>query len=233
MITPSSNTIVEPITSRIFGLLDDAVTVHFTRIRVTHISLAEDSVDQFAEETMLEAARLLADARVDVIAWNGTSGSWQGLQADRNLVRRIEAETGTPATTSTLALLDACRHLGISRYGLATPYLPDVHEAIRRTYAAEGLETVASACLGITVNYAFAEVPLPQITALLQKVAVPGADAVAVVCTNLPAAAVVEAVERATDMPVIDTLAATTWRALRLAGIRQPVPGCGRLLEMP
>ncbi len=231
MITPSSNTAVQPLTCRIYAPLGDAVTVHFARIRVTHISLAADSVEQFAQETMLEAARLLADARVDVIAWNGTSGSWKGLGADRALVAAIEAETGVPATTSTLDLLDACRRLGVARCGLATPYRRDVHEAIRRTYAGEGLDVVASACLGITVNHDFAAVPPARIEALLREVAVPEADAVAVVCTNLPAAAVIGRVEAAIGRPVLDTLAATAWRALRLAGIREPVRGFGRLLE--
>ncbi len=231
MITPSSNTTVEPLTSCILAPLGDAVTVHFTRIRVTHISLDADSVDQFDEATMLEAARLLADASVDVIAWNGTSGSWKGIQADHTLIARIEAETGIPATTSTLDLLEACRNLGVSRCGLATPYLPDVHEAIRRTYAAAGLLTVASAYLGIAVNQEFAEVPRARIAGLLREVAVPAAEAVAVVCTNFPAAAVITEVEQEIGRPVIDTLAATAWRTLRLVGIRQPVPGFGRLLE--
>ncbi len=231
MITPSSNSAVEAVTTRILAPLGDAVTVHFTRIRVTHISLAQESLDQFSHGVMLDAARLLADAHVDVIAWNGTAGSWQGLAGDHALVRAIEAETGVPATTSTLDLLEACRHLGIARYGLATPYMPDVHEAIRRTYAAEGLTAVASACLGITVNHEFAEVPPERIEALLREVAVPVAEGIAVVCTNFPAATVIPGVEQATGRPVVDTLAATAWRTLRLAGIRTPVRGFGRLLE--
>ena len=88
MITPSSNTAIEPITTRIFAALGEAVTVHFTRIRVTHISLEPSSLDQFTAAAMTEAARLLADARVDVIAWNGTSGAWKGLQTDREIVDR-------------------------------------------------------------------------------------------------------------------------------------------------
>jgi len=231
MITPSSNTALEPLTTRIYAQLGEAVTVHFTRIRVTHISLASDSAEQFAAEAMLAAARLLADARVDVIAWNGTSGSWTGLAADRALVAAIEAETGIPATTSTLDLLEACRHLGVSRCGLATPYRAEVHEAIRRTYEGEGLRVVASSCLGIAVNYDFAAVPLDRIEALLRDVAVPEAEAVAVVCTNFPAAPVIGRVEAAIGRPVVDTLAATAWRALRLSGVREPVRGFGRLLE--
>jgi maleate isomerase len=231
MITPSSNTSVEPLTTRLLASLRDVVTVHFTRIRVTEISLERASLDQFSEETMLDAARLLADAHVDVIAWNGTSGSWTGVAGDRTLVRTIEADTGIPATTSTLDVLDACRHLGVSRCGLATPYLEEVHERVRDVYAAEGLAIVSSACLGISVNHEFAEVPLPRIEALLREVAAPEAQGIVVACTNFPAVSVVPNVERETALPVVDSLAATAWRTLRLVGIRRPVSGLGRLLE--
>ena len=232
MITPSSNTVVEPLTARMLEPLGDAVSLHFTRIRVTRIALDAGSLGQFDDAPMVEAARLLADAGMDVIAWNGTSGSWQGLDADRALVRRLDAETGVPATTSTLDLLEACRALGITRCGLATPYLAEIHEAIRRVYTAAGLEVVASACLGVTVNKEFAEVPRPRVAALLRAVAVPDAEGIVTVCTNFAAAAVIDEVERETRRPVVDSLAATAWRTLRLAGIRAPLPGFGRLFVL-
>lgn len=230
MITPSSNTVVEPLTARIFAPLGDAVTVHFTRIRVTRIALDEDSLDQFDDARMVEAARLLADAGMDVIAWNGTSGSWKGLAADRALVARLQAETGVPVTTSTLDVLEACRALGVTRCGLATPYLAEIHEAIARTYGGAGLRIVASAHLGITVNREFADVTPARIAALLRDVAAPEAEALVTVCTNLAVAEVIDDAERDTGRPVVDSLAATAWRTLRLAGIRTPVPGFGRLL---
>jgi maleate isomerase len=230
MITPSSNTTVEPLTTRLLASLDNLVTVHFTRIRVTDISRERSSLDQFSEETLLDAARLLADAHVDVIAWNGTSGSWRGVEGDRALARTIEADTGIPATTSTLDLLEACRHLGVSRCGLATPYLAEVHERIRDAYAAEGLAIVSSACLGISANHEFAEVPLPRIEALLRAVAVPDAQGIVVACTNFPALSIIPSVEQESGRPVVDSLAATAWRTLRLVGIRTGVAGSGRLL---
>ncbi|HKX16834.1 MAG TPA: aspartate/glutamate racemase family protein [bacterium] len=230
MITPSSNTVVEPLTSRIFAPLGDAVTFHVSRIRVTRIALDDASVGQFDDAHMLEAASLLADAGMDVIAWNGTSGSWKGLEADRALVARLQTATGVPATTSTLDVLEACRLLGATTCGLATPYLPDVHGAIARTYAGAGLRIAASACLGVTMNSEFAEIPPDRIAALLRQVAVPGAEAILSICTNLAAAAVIEQVERGTGRPVVDSLAATAWRTLRLAGVRTPVSGFGRLL---
>ena len=74
MLTPSSNTVLEPMTSAMVAGLAD-VSVHFGRFRVIEISLGKQALQQFDDGPILEAARLLADARVDVIAWNGTECS--------------------------------------------------------------------------------------------------------------------------------------------------------------
>ena len=65
--------------------------------------------NQFDPSNMLPAADLLADAKVDAMAWNGTSASWLGIDRDRSLCEAIRARTGKPATTSTLACIDAVR----------------------------------------------------------------------------------------------------------------------------
>src|SRR5712691_887184 len=108
MLTPSSNTCLEPVTCAIVRDIPD-VSVHFTRFAVTRISLDRESIEQFDVEPMLAAARLLAQARVHAIVWNGTSGAWLGLEVDRALCRRIQEVTGIPATTSTLAQVEAFR----------------------------------------------------------------------------------------------------------------------------
>src|SRR3954471_12501245 len=128
MIVPSSNTCLEPQTYRILGDRQD-VTIHSTRIPVTRIALDDSSDKQFDSSVMREAAELLATANVDVIAWNGTSGSWLGASHDRALVREITDTTGIPATTSTLAYLEAFASFGTERIGLFTPYTADVNEA--------------------------------------------------------------------------------------------------------
>lgn len=73
---PSSNTALEPITTAICASLpvdEYNVTVHFSRFPVTTIALSSSALSQFDVEKILPAARLLADAGVDVIGWSGTS----------------------------------------------------------------------------------------------------------------------------------------------------------------
>jgi maleate isomerase len=231
MITPSSNTMVEPLTSAMTAHLLDDLSVHYARISVTRIALDQGSLDQFEREAMLSAARLLADAKVDVICWNGTSGAWKGIAADRSICAAITAETGIPATTGTLAQLDAFRAHGVSRYALAVPYLADVRDAIVRVYGDEGFRCVNSAQLGISTNFAFAEIDLGTLRQLIRRADHPDAEAVVVVCTNLAAARLVEQLEQELGKPVHDSLVVSLWHPLRMLGWQQPIPGWGRLLR--
>ena len=81
MLTPSSNTVLEPVTAAMLAGLDD-VSAHFSRFPVTEIALSASALAQFDDAPILAAAGLLAHAKVDVIAWNGTSSGWLGFAAD-------------------------------------------------------------------------------------------------------------------------------------------------------
>ncbi len=67
-----------------FGM-EDVVTVHYSRLEVVNVSLDDNSTRQFAVDTMLRAADQLAQAKVDAIIWNGTAGSWLGIERDRDV----------------------------------------------------------------------------------------------------------------------------------------------------
>ena len=124
MLTPSSNTVLEPLTS---AMLADVpgVTAHFGRFRVLKIALDADALGQFTLQPMLGAADLLADAQVQTICWNGTSSGWLGFQSDRDLCAAIEAKTGAKACSSVLALNEILTQTGASRIAFVTPYLDE------------------------------------------------------------------------------------------------------------
>src|SRR5918995_5759444 len=122
MLTPSSNTMLEPVTSAVVAGMPE-VSAHFSRFKVTEISLSDRALRQFDPRAILDAARLLADARVQVIAWSGTSAAWLGFDSDERLCRSITEATGIPATTSMLALNEILARHGVQRLGLVTPYL--------------------------------------------------------------------------------------------------------------
>jgi maleate isomerase len=229
MLTPSSNTVLEPVTAAMLAGLPD-VTAHFARFRVTEISMRDQALGQFDLEPILAACDLLADARVASIAWNGTSASWLGLDRDRALCAAIEARTGIGATTSVLALAEVFRLAGVTRYGLVTPYLDEIQERILPNLAREGFDCVAERHLRDRGNFSFSEYSEEAIAALVREVARARPQAVVVLCTNMRGAPVVEALERELGILVLDSVATALWGSLRRAGVdARRVRGWGRL----
>jgi maleate isomerase len=191
MLTPSSNTILEPVTAAMLANLPD-VTAHFGRFRVTEISLDAASQRQFELAPILEAARLLADARIDTICWNGTSAGWLGLDRDRELCAALASATGARATSSVLALVEIFRRTEVTRFGLVTPYVDDVQQRIVGNFASEGFACVAERHLGESVNFAFSEINRAAIAARIREVAAAKPQAITVFCTNMNGAALVD-----------------------------------------
>ena len=233
IITPSSNSVLEPTTIAVTSPLYPRVSTHYTRIEVKTISLEAESLAHFEVQHFVRAAQLLADARMDVIAWNGTAGAWQGIASDTAMCEAITQATGIPATTSTLAQLQAFEQYGISRCALAVPYLTSVRDAIVRTFASRGLVCAGSAALEISTNAAFAEVPAATIRELVARADRPDAEAMAIICTNLPAAWLVTELEQTHAKPVFDSTLVTIWHALRLAGLHDVLDGWGDLFRHP
>lgn len=226
MLTPSSNTVLEPAT---YALLAGApgVSAHFQRLRVLSITLEGASTGQFDAGPMVAAAGLLADAKVHAICWNGTSGAWLGAAADRAICAAITEATGIPATTATLALHDALRALGARRVGLVTPYLGSVQAAILANLRAEGFAPAAERHLEDPGNFSFADHPPDLVTRLTREVAAEGCDAIAIHCTNFRG---LDAAAAVTTVPVLDSVAVALWGALRAAGeTPAQVPGLGVL----
>jgi maleate isomerase len=232
ILTPSSNTVVEPTTIRLTAPLEVALAVHFSRFRVTRIDADSGSDEQFASESMVASARLLADARVDEILWSGTSAAWLGIGADRALVAAVREATGIEATTATLGLLDAFRALNLHRYALVVPYVPPIADAIVGNLEALGYACADRTTEGLTTNWEFASIEPGMIADRVRRVARSRPDAVVIHCTNLRGAEVAEALEGELGVPVLDSVVVGLWAALRQLAVDVPVAGFGRLASL-
>lgn len=230
VLTPSSNTALEPLTSALAAAVPGC-SAHFSRFTVTEIALSERALGQFDDSRILAAAELLADARVDVIAWSGTAAGWLGFDADRRLCERIRERTGIVATTAVLALNELMTLGDVRRLALVTPYTADVQARIVENYAREGIEVVSERHLGICVNHDFALVEPTTLQALMREVAAEhDPQAITTFCTNLRAAPLADAVEAELGIPLLDTVSTTVWGALRAVGADPgQVQGWGRL----
>jgi maleate isomerase len=229
-ITPSSNTALEPLTYAMNRGLEHQLAHHFTRVSVTHLALSASSEAQFQLERMLAAARLLADAPLDALVWNGTSASWRGLDKDLALCDAISQETGIPVTTSTLAFYNAFHEKGYKTIGLALPYIEEISEQIALEYGRQGFPVVSSASLGLLANVDIGAAKPDQIRGVLRGAAKGNPDCIAVVCTNFNATDLIEEMEAELGIPIVDSIAVTFWEAARVAGVEVKVPGWGKLL---
>ncbi len=231
MLTPSSNTVLEPVTAAMLAGLPE-LSAHFGRFKVTEIALSERALGQFDDSEILRAAELLAHARLHCIGWNGTSSGWLGFDADERLCERITAATGIPACTSVLALNEILRATGVARFGLVTPYRDDVQEKIVANYGRSGFQCVAERHLGLQDNYSFSEVSADQLRAMAREVAKAKPQAITIFCTNLRGAPLAEELERELGIPVYDSIATVLWKSLKLAGVdTRRVQGWGRLFR--
>jgi maleate isomerase len=218
MLTPSSNTVLEPVTTAMISGLAE-VTAHFSRFKVTEIALSGPALAQFDDSEILAAAELLAHAKVSVIAWNGTSSGWLGFARDVQLCERITGATGVPACTAMLALNEILEKTGAKRVGFVTPYLDDVQARINANYERAGFRVVAERHLGMQDNFSFSTVTASQIRAMVRDVAAAKPDAIAIICTNMRGAPLAEELEAAHGIPVYDTVSTTVWKSLKLAGL--------------
>ena len=218
MLTPSSNTSLEPITTAMVAGLPE-VSAHFSRFKVTEIALSGKALAQFDNDEILRAAELLAHAKVDAIGWNGTSSGWLGFEADVRLCEQITAATGIPSTTSMLALNEILEQRNVKKLGYVTPYLDDVQARILDNYGKLGIACQGERHLGLQDNFSFSEVPVSQLEAMTRDVAKDKPDAITIICTNLRVTPSVAKLERETGIPIYDTIATVVWKCLRLAGV--------------
>ncbi|WP_427980970.1 maleate cis-trans isomerase family protein [Agarivorans sp.] len=231
VLTPSSNTALEPLTSQLLQQVD-GVSAHFSRFSVTRISLGEDELKQFDLEPILQAASLLADAKVDMIGWSGTAAGWMGFEQDQTLCQQIEQRTGIPATSSILALNQVLARMAIKRIAIVSPYTSDVQQKIIENYQSIGISTVAERHLEISDNFAFSEVSPECLRQAVSEVAEAAPDAILLYCTNLRSADQVDQWEAELNIPIIDTTSTVIWKMLESMNFDcAEVRGWGRFFQ--
>jgi maleate isomerase len=222
-----------------------AVTADFHKIAPEGVALVlaavakpitEDSVQQLTEvgDGVVEAARRLLMPKADVILWNTSSGSFiKGNGYDRELIDRIQLATGIPATTASTAMIEAFRKLGLKRISLATPYVDEINELEKAFIEAHGFEVPAYKGLQLLDVGELIDVPPSRMRQLAQEVDSPEADAIFISNAGWSALDVLQMLEAELGKPVLSTNQVSLWAAFRLAGIREPVQGYGRLLLGP
>ncbi|HLG49225.1 MAG TPA: hypothetical protein VKY24_23470, partial [Reyranella sp.] len=126
MLVPSTNT-----TNEIeYGRLAPALQVHTGRLGKGGNTPFSPSKD----EDVAYQAKLLGDARVEVIVLVQTSASLFADDYDAVTVKRMTEASGVPSLTSAQAVGRALKALGASRVAMATPYSEEVIGRAKRYF---------------------------------------------------------------------------------------------------
>lgn len=226
VLVPSANIVMEP---DLYRMVPDGVTAHFARVWIT-----EDTPEELEKmiDYVPKASIELSHALVDVYGFGCTSGSLvKGLGYDKEIIRRIEAETGKSATTTATACIKAFEEFGINKISLATPYEKWLNEKEKAFFEGNDVEVLAMEGLGLPVAEAIASVDPGRIYRMGKAVDRPEADALFISCTDFRASEAIQALEQDLGKPVLTSNQVTLWAMLKLAGVKAPVKGFGRLLQ--
>jgi maleate isomerase len=209
------------------------VTIHGQRMWLTNDAAGEAGMDRMNTEIEV-GARYLATAKVDVIAYGCTTGSfYKGPGWDRDMLGLMERVAGVPAVATAPSVVEALRFFGAKRISVATPY-PEWNNRQLRAY----LEALDFDVLNVegepraakSGNQGINDQDPEDVLRFASGVCKSEADALLCSCTAWRSLEVVTELERRVGKPVVTSNQASIWAAFRKAGITRPTKGFGELL---
>lgn len=229
LIYMASSTVMEP---EFAAMAPEGVSFHTSRIHLPEATVG-GLASMMGDEEVERCTRELVRAPLDCVVFGGTSASFlEGIGWDEKVRQRMESVSeGIPATTTSTASLRALRAIEASSITLATPYIEEVTERGRRFFEQNGIAVRNAEGLGIKDDHAIGAVTTQAVYRFVRSMADRRAEAVFISCTNFRTIGAIAALEEDLGMPVVTANQASFWDALRLAGVRAPVDGFGRLLK--
>ncbi|UFU02264.1 Asp/Glu racemase [Ruania suaedae] len=204
------------------------VSLHLARTPFEPVPVSLQMAELVSDRAHLRrATQDVLGTEPEVVAYLCNSGSFiHGVDYERGLVEAI-LEAGAPtALTTSGALAEAIRTLGLTRISVITPYDEPLTLRLHAYLAELGVEVIRSNHLGLgggiwKVNYR-------TVAERIMAADDPQAQAVFVSCTNLPTYDVIDPLEQRLGKPVLTANQLTIWACLARMGL--PMMGPGRWL---
>src|SRR6516162_4374799 len=204
LLVPSSSSVQERDFRRV---LPEDITLHVARMRLNNVEA--ESTLRIVQEIEVESQKL-ADLDVDVIIFRATApSSRNGIGYDQELIKRISAASGKPATTASTALLEALRVL-------CAPWSAPVNQTVAAFIEANGVEVLAQEALGFIRNLEIGLLDPQTALDVGRRVNRPEADAVILACGNWSTFSIIDQLERDLGKPVLTTNQVSLWHALKI-----------------
>jgi len=213
----------------LFRMAPAGVGVSFSRIRTdndTTVANLAKHLDHMAEA----AAILQPDAKPATICYACTSGSIV-MGPDRIRAEIARGAPSSQATTLVSGVLAALRAVGAKRIAVGTPYIDEINRLEADFLRREGFEIAAMEGLQIVDGEAMGRIPPGYIRDFALGLDRPDADAIFVSCSAIRTIDVLQEIEDRVGKPVIASNQAMMWHCLRLAGVKDAIPGFGQLFD--
>jgi maleate isomerase len=230
-LVPPGNPTVE---TEMIELAPEGVSLHFQRMVARGIGgslVGQSERNQMMIDHLGDGIELLAMVNPDVIVIAHTATSYHlGREREAALLARLQEASGIHIVTAFGAVSQALRRLDVKRLALGAPYSPEVTLQGKAHLETHGLEVVNFANLSDVTNiYA---TTAEDAYRLARSIDCEEAQAVFLTGTGMPTLPVLQPLEQDLGKAVISSASAMMWHALRSAGVRQPIPGYGRLLTL-
>ena len=206
------------------------------RIEGRALKVEKYTDDEFhrAEQAFADLVRDLAREPLDFLMVTGELFlSYKGPGSDRQILDIVKKITPITASTVLTAVTRGCQALGLKRVVMATPFPEDQDERLVRFLAHDGIEVVAFRGLGCPNADVIWELPPESgydlAISLLREH--PEVDGVYMPCNKWRIVSVIDRIEKESGKPVVTNTQAWVWEALRAMGMKNPIPGYGRLLQ--
>lgn len=229
LIYMASSTVMEP---EFYAMAPEGVSIHTDRIVLPAVTI--EGLEAMMEGSEVRrCASFLAQAPLHAIMFGGTSATFlKGIGWDRQVIEQMASVThGIPTSTTSTAVLNALRALGVAKLSVVTPY-PDAITARARVFLEQnGFRVLASHGLNLDSDHAIGAVPLEQVYDFAKRNCHPEAEALFLSCTNWRTVGAIGALEQDLGMPVVSAIQASFWECLRLARVADGGNGFGRLFQ--
>ena len=231
VMVPSTNTTCE---ADFQMVVPRGITIHGQRLWLTNEGTGDDVINRMNAE-IESGARYLATARVDVIVYGCTTGSFfKGPGWDREMIEVIQRAAGVPAVATSPSVVEALHFFGARRISVATPYPEWNNQKLRAYLEAQGFEVLnvdAEPRAAASGNQGINDQDPDSVVEFATRACRPDADALLCSCTAWRSVEAVARIEARTGKPVVSSNQSTIWTALRALGLTRPITGFGHLLE--
>jgi maleate isomerase len=193
----------------------------------THVTL--ESLAAMEVELQRAASLFPLGAQFSAIGYGCTSGSAQ-IGTDRVALAIKDGATAPHVTEPVSAVIAACRHLGVKRLGLLSPYIESVTARLCDVLTEAGIEVCAFASFNESEEWRVARITPESIKSAAAKLAASAdMDAIFISCTNLSTLGIISDLEANVGMPILTSNQVLAWDLLRLANIELPKVSAGQL----